>query len=87
MSFQMSSAVSLAPKITMASAGHRVPAIDVLRGLCILGVVLHHINIRIPFKNSAFGAWLSPAMNRILFWDGAYGVTVFFVISGFLITT
>jgi peptidoglycan/LPS O-acetylase OafA/YrhL len=83
----MSSAVSLAPKITMASAGHRVPAIDVLRGLCILGVVLHHINIRIPFKNSAFGAWLSPAMNRILFWDGAYGVTVFFVISGFLITT
>ena len=71
----------------MASTGHRVPAIDVLRGLCILGVVLHHINIRIPFKNSAFGALLSPAMNRILFWDGAYGVTVFFVISGFLITT
>jgi peptidoglycan/LPS O-acetylase OafA/YrhL len=87
MSSQMSAAVSPAPKITIASAGHRVPAIDVLRGLCILGVVLHHINIRIPFKNSAFGAWLSPAMNRILFWDGAYGVTVFFVISGFLITT
>jgi peptidoglycan/LPS O-acetylase OafA/YrhL len=83
----MSLAISPAPKITMASTGHRVPAIDVLRGLCILGVVLHHINIRIPFKNSAFGAWLSPAANRILFWDGAYGVNVFFVISGFLITT
>jgi len=87
----MSSAVSPYPEATLntipSSAGHRVPAIDVLRGLCILGVVLHHINIRIPFKNSAFGAWLSPAMNRILFWDGAYGVTVFFVISGFLITT
>ncbi len=87
MSSQMSVAISPAPQITMASTGHRVPAIDVLRGLCILGVVLHHINIRIPFKNSAFGALLSPAMNRILFWDGAYGVTVFFVISGFLITT
>jgi peptidoglycan/LPS O-acetylase OafA/YrhL len=87
MSSPMSAAVYPAPKIIIASAGHRVPAIDVLRGLCILGVVLHHINIRIPFKNSALGAWLSPAMNRILFWDGAYGVTVFFVISGFLITT
>jgi peptidoglycan/LPS O-acetylase OafA/YrhL len=87
MSSQMSAAVSPAPKITIASAGNRVPAIDVLRGLCILSVVLHHINIRIPFKNSALGAWLSPAMNRILFWDGAYGVTVFFVISGFLIST
>ncbi len=71
----------------MASTGHRVPAIDVLRGLCIIAVVLHHINLRIPFKNSAFGAMLSPAINRVLFWDGAYGVTVFFVISGFLITT
>ena len=56
MSSQMSAAVSPAPKITIASAGHRVPAIDVLRGLCILGVVLHHINIRIPFKNSALRA-------------------------------
>jgi peptidoglycan/LPS O-acetylase OafA/YrhL len=69
------------------SASQRVPAIDVLRGLCIIAVVLHHINLRIPFKNSAFGAMLSPAINRVLFWDGAYGVTVFFVISGFLITT
>ncbi len=87
MSSYMSLAVSPAPEITMASAGHRVPAIDLLRGLCIIAVVLHHINIRIPFKNSAFGAMLSPAINRVLFWDGAYGVTVFFVISGFLITT
>jgi peptidoglycan/LPS O-acetylase OafA/YrhL len=83
----MSLAVSPAPKVTMASVGHRVPAIDVLRGLCIIAVVLHHINLRIVFKNSAFGAMLSPAVNRVLFWNGAYGVSVFFVISGFLITT
>ncbi len=87
----MSSAVSLHPEPTLntipSSTGHRVPAIDVLRGLCIIAVVLHHINLRIPFRNSAFGAMLSPAINRVLFWDGAYGVTVFFVISGFLITT
>jgi peptidoglycan/LPS O-acetylase OafA/YrhL len=86
----MSSAVSPHPEATLTavpSAGHRVPAIDVLRGLCIIAVVLHHINIRIPFKNSAFGVLLSPAVNRVLFWNGAYGVNVFFVISGFLITT
>jgi peptidoglycan/LPS O-acetylase OafA/YrhL len=86
----MSSAVSLTPETStnvIPSLGHRVPAIDVLRGLCIIAVVLHHINIRIPFKNSAFGAMLSPAAIRVLFWDGAYGVNVFFVISGFLITT
>jgi peptidoglycan/LPS O-acetylase OafA/YrhL len=87
----MSLAATQTPESTIPQlppyAGQRVPAIDVLRGLCIIAVVLHHINLRIPFKNSAFGAMLSPAINRLLFWDGAYGVTVFFVISGFLITT
>ncbi len=65
----------------------RVPGIDVLRGLCIVAVVLHHINLRIHFRDSSFGHWIGPAANRALFWSGYYGVRVFFVISGFLITT
>jgi peptidoglycan/LPS O-acetylase OafA/YrhL len=66
---------------------NRVPGIDVLRGLCIIAVVLHHINLRIHFRDSALGHWIGPAANRALFWSGYYGVRIFFVISGFLITT
>src|SRR5579871_789252 len=65
----------------------RVPGIDVLRGLCIIAVVLHHINIRIHFRDSGLGHLIGPAAIRVLFWSGYYGVRVFFVISGFLITT
>ena len=65
----------------------RVPGIDLLRGLCIVAVVLHHINIRIHFRDSALGQMIGPAANRVLFWNGYYGVRMFFVISGFLITT
>jgi peptidoglycan/LPS O-acetylase OafA/YrhL len=65
----------------------RVPGIDLLRGLCIVAVVLHHINLRIHFRDSSLGQLLGPAANRALFWNGYYGVRMFFVISGFLITS
>ncbi|MBS1827277.1 MAG: acyltransferase [Acidobacteria bacterium] len=58
-----------------------------LRGLSILAVVLMHINIRIPFGKSALGSRLAPELKRAFFNNGYYGVKVFFVISGFLITT
>jgi peptidoglycan/LPS O-acetylase OafA/YrhL len=81
-----SSASSAATGI-FASAASRVGGIDVLRGLCILAVVIHHINLRFRFDRSAGGQALGPAVNHVLFWSGYYGVRVFFVISGFLITT
>ena len=68
------------------SLRQRVQGIDVLRGLCIVTVVVHHFNIRIHLDNSPWGKNL-PSLTKVLFWSGYYGVIVFFVISGFLITT
>ncbi len=65
----------------------RVQGIDILRGLCIIAVVLHHFNLRIRFNQSGMGRMIGDTANRALFWSGYYGVIVFFVISGFLIAT
>jgi peptidoglycan/LPS O-acetylase OafA/YrhL len=67
--------------------GIRNNGIDLLRGLAILSVILLHINIRIPFSETFVGNALPAAIYKIIFWSGYYGVCVFFVISGFLITT
>jgi peptidoglycan/LPS O-acetylase OafA/YrhL len=72
---------------TLQKPENRVPGIDLLRGLCIVAVVLHHINLRIHFRDSILDQWMGPAAARVLFWSGYYGVRVFFVISGFLIAT
>ena len=42
-------------------------------------------NLRIRFSESVAGKWIGRTANLALFWNGSYGVRVFFVISGFLI--
>jgi peptidoglycan/LPS O-acetylase OafA/YrhL len=65
----------------------RLPGVDVLRGLCILSVVLHHIHLRFTLGKYPVNDVLPSTLNQILFWSGLYAVIAFFVISGFLITS
>ncbi len=74
----MSSATSLAA---------RIPAIDVLRGLAALLVTLHHTHLRFVIEKHDVATLLPRSIGNVLFWSGYHSVLVFFVISGFLITS
>ena len=60
--------------------------IDILRGIAILMVILLHLNLKIPFKETYLGSILPKRWYSLFFWSGFYGVVMFFVISGYLIT-
>jgi peptidoglycan/LPS O-acetylase OafA/YrhL len=65
----------------------RNPGIDLLRGLSILLVVLHHIGLRIPLHRGVLAAFVPIPILNALNYNGYESVFVFFVISGFLITS
>src|SRR5690348_13333891 len=74
-----------APAVTPVSS--RVDGIDVLRGLSIIAVVIHHIVLRIRLTSTPFGKVLPKAVVNDISWNGYNGVIIFFAISGFLITS
>jgi peptidoglycan/LPS O-acetylase OafA/YrhL len=77
--------------MTMASrpvckTQRRNSAIDGLRGLSILLVVLHHIGLRVPLSQTLLATFVPGWLLEGLNFNGAEAVVIFFVISGFLIT-
>ncbi len=58
-----------------------------LRGLSIVMVMLLHYSLTYRLHASPLNQWVSVPTLRTIFFNGNYGVSVFFVVSGFLITT
>ena len=73
--------------IDQPRASTRNPGIDLLRGLAILLVILLHLRIRIPVKDSLVADILHHWLVKALTDRGQEAVYMFFVISGFLITS
>lgn len=70
----------------MTDAGTRNRKIDFLRGISILLVLFHHFNIAYRLNDTVLSRVFGWEAVRAVVRNGNYGVTMFFVISGYLIT-
>jgi len=78
----------------IASAPHktsknwnRIDGVDLLRGLSILFVLMNHVNMRLIFAKIPYTKGMPAQLVYSLVWNGQFGVQMFFVISGYLITS
>jgi peptidoglycan/LPS O-acetylase OafA/YrhL len=65
----------------------RLDGVDILRGVAILCVLMNHVNMRLYLAKIPYTQGLPSQLVSSLVWNGQYGVQIFFVVSGFLITS
>jgi peptidoglycan/LPS O-acetylase OafA/YrhL len=68
-------------------SNYRNQRIDFLRGVAIIAVLILHFHLSYHLDQSALGKIFSPDFIKTMAGNGNYGVIIFFVISGFLITS
>lgn len=68
----------------MDSLKHRIDALDGLRGLAILMVILNHLHIGLLYNYTL--AWFHPVVSMVIN-SGGIGVLILFMLSGFLMAT
>jgi peptidoglycan/LPS O-acetylase OafA/YrhL len=71
----------------MSISGRRNSVVDILRGISILLVLLLHFHLTYHLNRGFFERFFSSDVLKSVFGNGNYGVVMFFVISGFLITS
>src|ERR1051325_11474786 len=72
---------------TLAQSRNSIDGIDLFRGMAIFFVLMNHVNMRLRLAHIPYMQGLPRQLVNSLFWNGQFGVQMFFAVSGFLIAS